>query len=88
MKSFTYLDKDDRGADGHETIQLAENIVFLLRIGAVHVHLGDALDRKVLLAELHLVRARCKLLRVLQHVGRECRREQQGLNPFGKRAGG
>lgn len=73
--SHTYLDENNGGANLHQTVELAKNAVLLALIGAVHEHLRDATDRKLLDFELDVVGVGSKLLGVLDDSVGESGRE-------------
>lgn len=82
----TYLDENDRGTDCHQAIELAENVVFVLLAGAIHVHLGNALDGLIARRKRHLNRFRRELIGVAHDLVWESSREQQHLSSAGEEA--
>ncbi len=77
---MTYLDENDRRSNGHETIKLAENLVLLQLVRAIHVHLRDTLNRELGLLELHLIGVGRKFLGIRHDLVGECRGEKKDLD--------
>lgn len=75
-----YLDEDDGRANGHEAIELAENVVLLALIRAVHVHLRNTLDSELGVAKFHLIGIRRIFLGKVHNFVGESRREQKNLS--------
>jgi len=64
----TNLHENDRGGDGHETIELHQHPVFVVLAVAVQEDLLDALDRELFVLERHLMRVRRELGRILDNL--------------------
>lgn len=75
----SYLYKDNRRSNRHGTIQLREEVVFALVTRAVHIHLGDTFDRKLISSQLDSVGVWREHLCILHDGIGEGSREQQGL---------
>ena len=80
----TYLDKDNRLSDGHETIKFAKHVVFSVVIGTVNKHLRNALDGQFASLEFQGVGIRSELRGVVVNLVREGRGEEKDLDVFGK----
>lgn len=84
---LAYLDKDDRLADGHETIELAKYIVLGIVVGTVNEHLRNTLDRELATLELQRVRVRRELHRILVDLFGESGGEKKDLDVLRKQTG-
>jgi hypothetical protein len=73
------LAKDDTLADGEQTVQGDENVVFVLLVAAVHVELADAFDGEFFSLEFDLVGVGGELVGKGADVIGEGGREEDGL---------
>lgn len=80
-----YLDKNDRRTNGHEAVKTDQDVVFFPR-AALEIELFDPFDGELFVFEGDLVRIRCKILRVLNYVVRECGRKQNDLRVWWKQS--
>lgn len=80
IQTGTYLDKDDRLADSHQTIEFAQNVIFHVVIRTVNEHLRDALHSKLTALQLEAVRIGSELGGILHDVLREGSREKKHLD--------
>lgn len=76
----SYLDENNRLSNGHQTVQLAKNIIPLIFRRAVYEHLGDALDSEFFRLQNQTVRIRCELWNILLYSCRERSGEEKHLD--------
>jgi hypothetical protein len=67
-------------ADGQQTVQGDQYVVFVFLISAVHVKLPNTIDREFLFLELDLVRTWCELVCEHPHMIGESGREEDNLD--------
>jgi hypothetical protein len=67
-------------ADGQQTVQGDQYVVFVLLVSAVHVKLPNTIDGEFLFLELDLVRAWCELVSEHSHMIGESGREEDNLD--------
>lgn len=79
----TYLDEDDGGSNVHETVELAQDAVFLRLGRTVHEHLRYATHGELLDLELDLICAGREGGGVLEDSIGESGREQKDLDGGG-----
>lgn len=77
---MSYLDENDRLANGHESVELAEHIVLGVVIRAINEHLRDALDSQLAALKLERVRVRSELDSILVDFVRESGGEEKDLD--------
>lgn len=86
MRSRWYLDEDNGRANGHQTVQLDEHVIFgFLRV-AVEVQLFDAFDGEFFVLESDLVGVRGELRGEAHDAFGEGGREQDDLSRLGESA--
>jgi hypothetical protein len=79
LSALTCPNKDDRGTDGHQAVELDEDVVLGILAGAVHEHLLDAGNGKLLMLQFDLVSLGAELLRELHHLVGESGGEKEDL---------
>lgn len=52
---LTYLDEDDGGSNGHQPIELDQNLILVLLGVTIQVQLLDSLDRELFMFERKLI---------------------------------